>query len=164
MNFLLAFGIVGIGIYFLLFIVPKWASASEKPSPTIDILISRASIKHGVETALIKAIIRQESNFNPNAINPTDPSYGLMQVGLMVAQDYGLVKDYRSPTLFEKNLLLVPETNIDIGTWHLSKLLSRYVFDIAVQMYNLGEAKYGYGFRSPEYLEAVRGYYNVYKN
>lgn len=48
--------------------------------------ISQAARAWGVEEALIKAVIKQESSFDPNALNLEDPkkdydsSYGIMQV------------------------------------------------------------------------------------
>jgi soluble lytic murein transglycosylase-like protein len=149
--------------YFLL--TPKGTTAmgKTKTSASFDLMINNASVKYGVEAALIKAIIRQESNFDPNAENPNDPSYGLMQVGLMVAQDFGLVKDYRNPQGYEIALLLDPQTNIDAGTRQLSYLLSKYPFDVAIQMYNVGEKGYNSGYRSSQYLLNVRGYYAEYK-
>jgi soluble lytic murein transglycosylase-like protein len=125
--------------------------------------IAKASSRWSVNQAIIKAIIKKESDFDPDAVNPNDPSYGLMQVGLMVAQDYGAVKDYKNPTAEELAELMDPQKNINIGTRHLSSLLSRYPLDTAIQMYNLGTAKYNRGFRVPDYLAKVKGFYNEYK-
>jgi soluble lytic murein transglycosylase-like protein len=158
--FLVISGLLILG-YFLLFRSPKLAEA--KTQTALDMMIANASAKFGVETALIKAIIRQESNFNPNAINPSDPSYGYMQVGLMVAQDFGLIKDYQNPTGVEIALLLDPQTNINIGTWQLHRLLSKYPFEVAIQMYNVGIQGYNSGYRAAGYLANVTRFYNEYR-
>lgn len=133
-------------------------------------LIAMAGRTWGVETALIKAIIRQESNFNPNAENKEDPlkdydsSYGLMQVRTQTAEDFGYVKEWTNPTSYEISRLFDPQSNITIGTRFLASLLGKYPFDIAVQMYNTGEKGFNvYGYRAASYLEKVKGFYNDYK-
>jgi soluble lytic murein transglycosylase-like protein len=125
--------------------------------------ISNAARAWGVDEALIKAVIRQESNFNPNAINSNDPSYGLMQVGLMVAQDFGIVRDYKAPTEIEIGTLLQVQNNINTGARKLSSLLNKYPFDTAIQMYNVGEAGFNKGYRASQYLANVKRFYNEYK-
>ena len=175
------FLILGLGFLALFFLVKNagaFTTTPGKPSlpmgtggvPYSDYILM-ASRVWGVDSALIKAVIKKESGFNPNAINlagaksatKTDDSYGLMQVGLMVGQDFGQIKDYKSPSEYEVSRLLDPQTNINLGTRQLSKLLSNYPFDTAIQMYNLGEDKYNQGFRAPEYLTKVKGFYNEYK-
>jgi soluble lytic murein transglycosylase-like protein len=93
----------------------------------------------------------------------SDDSYGLMQVGLMVGQDFGLVKDYKNPTEIELARLLNPQTNINAGARQLSNLLNRYDFDTAIQMYNVGVAGYNKGYRAGAYLMRVKGFYNEYQ-
>ncbi len=115
-----------------------------------------------VEPALVKAIVRVESNFNPTAKNPADPSYGLMQITPMLAQDYGRVKDWRNPTKAEISMLYEPVWNLDIGCPHLSKLRKKYSFDIAVQMFNTGEYGYISGVRNSDYLQKVKVQYGIY--
>jgi len=41
-------------------------------------LAESAGLRHGVDPALILAVIDAESSGNPRASNPDDPSYGLM--------------------------------------------------------------------------------------
>lgn len=131
-----------------------------------DILesISKWSRVFGVDPALVKAVIRVESNFNPKAVNPSDPSYGLMQITPMLAQDFGFVKDYKNTTQAEILKIMEIDTNIYIGTRQLSSLLGRHTFNEAVQMYNVGERGYlELGRRASSYLSSVSGYYNEYK-
>jgi len=167
------FLVIGLGCLALFFLVKGLGASpvsSGKPSlptgtknvPYSDIILM-SSRTWGVPSALIRAVVMKESSFNPNATNPNDPSYGLMGITPILAQDFGLVKDYKNPTEAEIANLMRPEVNINAGTRQLSRLLSKYAFDTAVQMYNLGIAKYNRGFRVPEYLTKVKGFYNEYK-
>ena len=126
--------------------------------------MARASVKYGVERALIRAHIKVESDFNPYAVNPSDPSYGLMGITPQLAQDYGVVYDYMNPTAQEIAKLKDPEMNISIGTRYLAKLHKEYEFDVATQMYNCGITGYlKNGVRVPEYLAKIKRYYNEFR-
>jgi len=117
----------------------------------------------GVSSALVKAIIRQESNFNPNVIS-SKKCYGLMQISLALCEDYGYVKEWQHPTDYEISRIMEPQNNINIGTRFLSFLLGKYNFDTAVQMYNVGVDGYlNHGYRATDYLADVKGFYNDYK-
>jgi soluble lytic murein transglycosylase-like protein len=130
---------------------------------SVDAIIIENAKRYSIDAALIRAVIRQESNFDAEAVNPSDPSYGLMQITPILAEDYGLVKDWHNPTEAEIAMIKIPSTNVRIGSWFLSKLLSKYTMDMAIQMFNLGESGYNSGYRAPEYLAKVKGYYNEYK-
>ena len=53
--------------------------------------------------------------------------------------------------------------NLDVACWFMKRLHSKYTFDEAVQMYNVGETGYKKGVRNAAYLKKVRGYYEHYK-
>jgi soluble lytic murein transglycosylase-like protein len=134
------------------------------PSLSIDQLISKNSRRFGVEEALIRAHIQVESSGNPNASNPLDPSWGLMGITPICAQDYGFVLDWHNPTAEEIANLRRPEINIEIGTRHLSYLHGKYDFTTATQMYNCGEFNFNVkGVRVPEYLSRVRRWYDEFR-
>lgn len=117
----------------------------------------------GVEVALIAAVIRKESNFNPNVVS-SKKCYGLMQVSLMVCQDFGYVKDWKNPTADELSRIMDPQNNINIGTRQLSRLLAAYAFDWAIQMYNVGLTGFmELGYRAAGYLADIKRFYNEYK-
>jgi len=80
--------------------------------------------------ALIKGVIAAESGWRPDAVNPTDPSYGLMQIMLPTARIYqpGVTVDD----------LLNPHTNIMIGAAFLRELLRTRSPNDAVAYYNAG--------------------------
>lgn len=131
---------------------------------TVDGMISYVSGKHGVPAALIKAVAMTESSLNPNATNPSDPSYGLMGIMPILAEDYGIVKDWHNATEAEIAMIKDPLTNLNIGAWHLSRLLKQYPFDDSIQMYNVGVSGFKSGRRNAEYLSRVKRYYNEYGN
>ena len=162
------------GLFLALFLLVKnvgaFTTSPGKPSlptgttnvPYADIILM-SSRTWGVNTALINAVIRTESNFDPNAISGKN-CYGLMQVSPMVAQDFGQVKNWQNPTEIELAGLLNPQTNINLGTRLLSKLLGKYDFDTAIQMYNVGETGFKNGKRAAGYLAKVKGFYNAYQS
>jgi soluble lytic murein transglycosylase-like protein len=167
------FLIIGLGLLALFFLVKNvgaFQATPGKPSlptgtanvPYAD-LILMSSRTWGVPSKLINAVIRTESNFDPNAISGQN-CYGLMQVSPMVAQDFGQIKNWQNPTEIELSNLLNPQTNINLGTRFLSKLLGKYSFDTAIQMYNVGEAGYNSGKRAAGYLAKVKGFYNEYQS
>lgn len=98
-----------------------------------DALIQDAAFLYSVPESWIRAFIKVESNFDPNAFNPSDPSYGLMQILDATARAYGIV---------DLNSLFDPETNIDVGTHLLHDLISSYGlnFEKVASAYNSGSA------------------------
>jgi soluble lytic murein transglycosylase-like protein len=97
-------------------------------------LAERVGRRYGVDPALILAIIEVESGGNPQAANPADPAYGLMQVTPATAQ-------WLAGRPVAPDDLLDPETNVDLGTRYLRWQLDRYaaVAD-AVDAYRAGTA------------------------
>ncbi len=133
------------------------------PEINIQELITEKAKHWSLEPALVKAFCKVESNFDQEAKNPSDPSYGLMQITPILAQDYGLVRSYRNVTNAEIATLLEPSKNLDVGCWYLSRLMGLYSFDQAVQMYNVGITGYIInGARNSDYLEKIKVYYEQY--
>jgi soluble lytic murein transglycosylase-like protein len=108
-----------------------------------DDLIAKASEKYRVDSTLIKAIIKAESNFNHRAISPMG-ARGLMQ--LMPATAVTLqVKDS-----------FHPENNIDGGVRYLRYLMNLFNGNLPLVLaaYNAGEnAVLRYNNRIPPYQE-----------
>lgn len=63
----------------LVFLVSKKAAAAEL-SATLDPLFQKWGRAYGVDPLLLKAHAIVESDLDAQAVNPSDPSYGLMQV------------------------------------------------------------------------------------
>jgi soluble lytic murein transglycosylase len=109
-----------IGALSLVFLADQWRRAHLESSQ--DKTIFAASRKYGVDPALVKAVVWQESRFNPRARGTKDER-GLMQIMEITGREWA--GEQRVP-LFSEDLLLEPAKNIDCGTWYLGKLLRRY--------------------------------------
>jgi soluble lytic murein transglycosylase-like protein len=106
-------------------------------------LIAQASARYRIDSALVKAIIKAESNFNHRAVSPVG-ARGLMQ--LMPATAASLqVKDS-----------FHPETNIDGGVRYLRYLMNMFNGNLPLVLaaYNAGEnAVMRHNNRIPPYPE-----------
>jgi len=93
-----------------------------------DDLIIRASEKHKIEPALIKAIIKAESNFNHRAVSPKG-ARGLMQLMPATASSLQVQDSFH------------PENNIEGGVRYLRYLLNYFNgnLPLALAAYNAGE-------------------------
>ncbi len=101
----------------------------------INNLISKYSNKTGLDEDFVKAVINQESGFNPNATSKCG-AMGLMQLMPSTAQGLGVTNAYDA------------EQNIEGGTKYLKGLMDRFNNDksLALAAYNAGPnavKKYG---------------------
>ena len=87
-----------------------------------DADILHASHSHGLDPALVKALIWQESRFNCEARGNAG-EIGLMQIREPAAFEWAEATKIRS---FEMSHLVSPRTNTLAGTWYLRKVLGRY--------------------------------------
>ncbi|MEW8996055.1 lytic transglycosylase domain-containing protein [Clostridium sp.] len=102
-------------------------SATGTDSERIEKAIADASTKYGVNANLIRAIIKTESNFDPNAASPAGAK-GLMQLMPCNIEHYGVNDPFNI------------EQNIDAGTRHIKDYLETYNYDLnmALAAYNFG--------------------------
>ncbi len=120
--------------------------------PTVEPLIRQAANKHGIDPALVKAVIAAESGFNPQAVSPKG-AIGLMQVIPDTGARYGVTGDARR-TAAQK--LADPKTNITTGVRYLSDLLRMFSgnLELVLAAYNAGEgAVQKHGNDIPPYAE-----------
>ncbi|MBF0358801.1 MAG: lytic transglycosylase domain-containing protein [Magnetococcales bacterium] len=111
-----------------------------------DAAITAASRRHGVHSALIKAVIKVESGFNPLAVSRKG-AVGLMQLMPGTARRYGVLNR------------LDPVSNINGGVRMLRELLIMFDNDIRLSLaaYNAGSnAVKKYGNIVPPYPETRR--------
>ncbi|MDS1004714.1 transglycosylase SLT domain-containing protein [Clostridium sporogenes] len=94
---------------------------------TIDSAVEKASKKYGIDKGLLMAVIKQESDFNPNCTSNAG-AQGLMQLMPGTAREVGVT-----------NLFDI-EQNIDGGAKYLKKMLDIHgnVKELALAAYNAG--------------------------
>jgi len=120
-------------------------------------IISKAADRFRLDVALIKAVIKAESNFNHRAVSPAG-AQGLMQ--LMPA----------TASLLNVDNVFHPEENIEGGARHLRYLMDLYNGNLTLVLaaYNAGEnAVAKYGNAVPPYRETryyVRRVLSLYKH
>jgi soluble lytic murein transglycosylase-like protein len=125
-----------------------------------DHLITMASEKYKIDSALVKAVIKAESNFNHKAVSPKGAK-GLMQLMPATADTLQVRDSFH------------PEKNIDGGVRYLRYLLNLFNgnLSLALAAYNAGEAavaRHQYTippFRETQtYVQRVLHYFAQYRN
>ncbi len=125
------------------------------------------SRQYGQDPYFIAAIIREESQFSPEAVSPVG-ARGIMQV--MPATGEWAARLIKLPR-FDRSRLFDSDTAIKIGTWYVSQLMKRFRGDplLAAAAYNAGPdavaswlGKYGHDERDV-FVESIpfsetRGY------
>ncbi len=105
------------------------------PKPYRNI-VERVSERYSVESALIYAVMRQESLFDPYAVSVAN-ARGLMQLLDSTAQYVARREGIRIRNIYD------PETNIMLGTAYLRYLLDQWRGDLvrALASYNAGPGR-----------------------
>jgi hypothetical protein len=129
-------------------------SSTNMPSAYLDI-IQTACNRHGVDPALVHALVKVESDFNPYALSRKG-AMGLMQLMPQTALDMNVQNSFS------------PNDNVDGGVKYLRYLIDRYEgnLSLALAAYNSGETavkKWGTipPFKETQnYVQRVLGLYN----
>ncbi|MGA8215580.1 MAG: lytic transglycosylase domain-containing protein [Candidatus Sulfotelmatobacter sp.] len=120
----------------------------------IDSAIEQAAARHNVDPNLVRAVVKVESNFNPNAVSRKG-AMGLMQLMPSTARQLKVKNPFD------------PEQNVDAGVRHLKQLLESYDGDIKLTLaaYNAGAGAVARSSGVPRYTETqnyVRRITNLY--
>ena len=142
-----------------LFLRERPKITSTNSSKKYDDLISNASKRWGVSFPLVKAIIKAESDFDPQAVSKKGAK-GLMQI-MPENFKYLGIKDPFNPT-----------ENINAGTRYFKQLYERFKGQLALSLaaYNAGPTVVDRYKTIPpyaeteQYVERVLRYYYNYKN
>ncbi|MBV9343302.1 MAG: lytic transglycosylase domain-containing protein [Acidobacteria bacterium] len=108
----------------------------------VDAAIDQAAVRQDVDRNLVRALVRVESNFNPNAVSPKG-AMGLMQLMPETARRLNVTNPFN------------PEENVDAGVRHLKKLLESFGGDVRLSLaaYNAGSAAVARNRGIPRYAE-----------
>ena len=96
------------------------------PPAHVERLIQEVASEHGVDAALVRAVVAVESGFEARARSPKG-AVGLMQVLPATGRQYGIRNLYD------------PSANLEAGVRHLKGLLDRFPLSLALAAYNAGE-------------------------
>ena len=108
----------------------KAAPSIEEDKLPFVLLAIESATRHGVDPALVCAVIEVESSFEPMATSEKGAA-GLMQITHHLWDEFSLENPWE------------PRANIEVGTMYLARVLTRYhgKIDWALAAYNAGSGR-----------------------
>lgn len=120
--------------------------------------LKKYAAANGLDPYLVASLIRQESEFNPDAVSSAN-ALGLMQ--LLPSVGKGVARQEKIPH-FSPQELFTPTINLRLGTRYFRSMVDKFgSFEYALAAYNAGDnrvtAWMGYGkYRDiPEFVESI---------
>jgi soluble lytic murein transglycosylase-like protein len=122
------------------------------PPADLEKMIDRTAQRYGVETALVHAVVRAESDFDHLAISSSG-AQGLMQLMPGTASEVGVRNAFK------------PDENLDGGVYYLRQLLDRFGGNtqLAVAGYNAGPGAVERFGGVPPYSETIEYLQRVFR-
>ena len=113
--------------------------------------IERYSEEYSLDPLLVASIINVESKYRMDAVSAKN-ARGLMQIGPSTGQWAGQELNIEN---YNHNMLFIPELNIRIGTWYISKLKVEFGddLDLILAAYNAGSGNVQKWLSDPQYSE-----------
>jgi soluble lytic murein transglycosylase-like protein len=127
-----------------------------RTSAQVETAIQQAAARHHVDPNLVRAVVKVESNFNPNAVSRKG-AMGLMQLMPGTARELAVTDPFD------------PQQNVDAGVRHLRGLLDSFDGDVSRSLaaYNAGATAVNRHKGIPPYAETqdyVRRITKLYGN
>ena len=116
--------------------------------------IETQSQRRGLESNLVRGLIKQESSFAVRAVSSSN-AYGLMQMIPPTARE--IAQDLKMGQLKLPDDMFVPKRNIEMGTYYLNRMVNKYSGSVplALASYNAGPGRIDRWLRTRASLKSL---------